>query len=121
LGALDEVDEGGVAVGVVALGDVVDSGEAVDFGDVVAVGDVLLVRAPGDVGSALLVVVDGVDAFAVGVDVLIDVAVTDGDADPPAGAFPQPARTSPAEARAGSSTLRAVHEPPDGSLPISTR
>ena len=105
----------GVVVGMVALGAVVD------FGDVVAVGDVVLGRAPGDVGTALLVVIDGVDAFAVLVRVLIDVAGAVGDADPPVGALPQPARTSPADVKAAKSTLRVVQGQLDDRLPISPR
>lgn len=92
-----EVGDGGVAVGTVALGDVVD------------------------LGTALLVVIAGVDALTVLVAVLIDVAVTDGDADPLVGAFPQPARTSPTDVKADSSTVRVVQGLLDDSVPMSTQ
>lgn len=87
----------------------------VNLGDAVGLGDVV------DVGTALLLVIDGVVAFTVPAEVLIDVAVTDGDADPPTGALPQPARTSPTDVKADRSTVRVVQRLLDDNLPMSTQ
>lgn len=96
-GRLADVGAGDVAIDVDSLGDVVD------------------------VGAALRVVIDGVDAFTVPVEVVIAGAVTDGDADPPTGALPQPATTNPTDVTADSSTVRVVRRLLDDSLPISTQ
>jgi len=87
----------------------------------VILGDVVGLCDGVDVVTALLLVIDGVVAFTVSVEVLIDVAVTDGDADPPTGALPQPARTSPSDVKADGSTIRVVQRLLDDGLPMSTQ
>jgi len=89
--------------------------DMVNLGDVVGPGDVV------DVGTALLLGIAGVVAFIVPAEVLTDVAVTDGDADPPTGALPQPARTSPSDVKADGSTIRVVQRLLDDGLPMSTQ
>jgi len=87
----------------------------VNLGDVVGPGDVV------DVGTALLLGIAGVVAFTVPAEVVTDVGVTDEDADPPTGASPQPARTSPTDAKADRSAIRVVQRLVDDSLPMSTQ
>lgn len=94
-GGLIDGDDGDAAVGTVTLGEVGDLGEGADL--------------------------NGVDAVAVLLEVLVDVAVTDDDADPPGESCPQPARTSPAEVTADSRTVRAVQALLEDLLPMSTR
>lgn len=89
--------------------------------DMVNLGDVVGLCDGVDVVTALLLVIDGVVAFTVSVEVLIDVAVTDGDADPPTEALPQPARTSPSDVKADGSTIRVVQRLLDDGLPMSTQ
>jgi hypothetical protein len=89
--------------------------DTVGLGDAVGVGDVV------GVGTALLLVIAGVAAVTVPAEVLIGVTVAVGDTDPPTGALPQPARTSPTDVKLDSSIVRVVRRLPKVPLPMSTQ